>query len=45
MASRLATYLHTYLAQVSIIIMHTSVPFVQSDLINFYSIDPATFGN
>ena len=43
--SRIATYLLTYLAAMSMLVMRTSVPFVQSDLIQFYSITIATFGN
>ena len=45
MASRLATYLLTYLAEMCMFIMRTAVPFVQSHLIRFYSISPLTFGN
>ena len=44
MATRAATYLLTYLASMSMLMMRTSLPFVQSDLINFYSISLALFG-
>ena len=44
MATKAATYLLTYMACMFMLIMWTSIPFVQSHLISFYSISLALFG-